>query len=113
MKPTLLFASIGVLAAAASASALGASGAPAGAGVSASARCTSDAPARRDDRSAGACASGMQAVPHDAGPGDAAYGWRYFTDPAAHRAVVISPQGEYYYSRGKGLSLVAMTQPGR
>ncbi|HOM13346.1 MAG TPA: hypothetical protein PLB41_08510 [Rubrivivax sp.] len=112
MKPTLLLATIGVLAAAASASALGAGGAPAPAGVWASAHCSGDAPAHRDDRSAGACTRGMQAVPHSAGPGDAAYGWRYFTDPAAHRAVVISPQGEYYYSRGKGLWLVAMTQPG-
>jgi len=54
---------------------------------------------------------GMQAVPTSAGPGEPGHGWRYFTDPAVHRAVVISPQGEYYYSRGKGPVLVAVTQP--
>lgn len=112
MKSTLVLASIGLLAAAASAASPGASGAQADTGVSASTRCTNDASSRRHDRSGGACAFGMQTVPHSAAPGDAAYGWRYFTDPAAHRAVVISPKGEYYYSRGKGLSLVAVTQPG-
>ena len=45
------------------------------------------------------------------GPGEPGYGWRYFSDPAAGRAVVISPQGEYFVSRGKGLTLVAVTQP--
>jgi len=53
---------------------------------------------------------GMRVVPTSAGPGESGYGWRYFTDPWAHRAVVISPQGEYYYSRGKGLMLVAIAQ---
>ncbi|HJV67701.1 hypothetical protein [Ideonella sp.] len=55
---------------------------------------------------------GMQAVPTSASPGEPAHGWRYFSDPAATRAVVISPQGEYYLSRGRGLRLVAVTQPG-
>ncbi|MCW5657744.1 MAG: hypothetical protein KIT60_08570 [Burkholderiaceae bacterium] len=54
---------------------------------------------------------GMQAVPTGAGAGEPGHGWRYFSDPAACRAVVISPQGEYYYSRGEGLGLVAVTQP--
>lgn len=112
MKSTLLLASIGLLAAAASATALGADSAAAQSSASASARCTNEAQARRDERSDDACARGMQTVSHAAGPGDAAYGWRYFTDPAEHRAVVISPQGEYYLSRGKDLSLVARTQPG-
>lgn len=54
---------------------------------------------------------GMQVVPTTAGAGQAGDGWRYFSDPAAHRAVVISPQGEYFLSRGKGMRLVAVTQP--
>jgi hypothetical protein len=54
---------------------------------------------------------GMQAVPNTAGPDQPGHGWRYFSDPATSRAVVISPQGEYFFSRGKGLSLVAVTQP--
>lgn len=54
---------------------------------------------------------GMQVVPTTAGAGQAGDGWRYFSDPKAHRAVVISPQGEYFLSRGKGMRLVAVTQP--
>lgn len=50
--------------------------------------------------------SGMQVVVNGAGPGEASYGWRYFSDPGALRAVVISPQGDYYFSRGKGLRWV-------
>ncbi|MFO1286681.1 MAG: hypothetical protein U1F49_09155 [Rubrivivax sp.] len=54
----------------------------------------------------------MQVVPTSTRAGEPGHGWRYFSDPAARRAVVISPQGEYYFSRGKGLRLVAVTQPG-
>jgi hypothetical protein len=54
---------------------------------------------------------GMQAVPNTAGPNQPGHGWRYFSDPAASRAVVISPQGEYFLSRGEGLRLVAVKQP--
>lgn len=54
---------------------------------------------------------GMQVVPTTAGAGQPGNGWRYFSDPQAHRAVVISPQGEYFLSRGKGLRLVAVTAP--
>ena len=54
---------------------------------------------------------GMQAVPNHAGPGQPGDGWLYFSHPAAHRAVVISPQGAYYLSQGKGLRLVSLTQP--
>ncbi len=53
---------------------------------------------------------GMQAVPNDAAAEAPGHGWRYFTDPAAFRAVVISPQGDYYYSRGKGLRWIAAEQ---
>lgn len=100
MKSALLLVSIGVLAAAASAPSL----------------------ASRDDhgdrehgtrtRSGDGVERGIQAVPTNARAGEPGHGWRYFSDPHAHRAVVISPQGQYYYSRGKGLSLVAATQPG-
>lgn len=53
---------------------------------------------------------GMQPVATAAGAGQAGDGWRYFSDPAAHRAVVISPQGDYFLSRGKGMRLVAVMQ---
>jgi hypothetical protein len=54
---------------------------------------------------------GMQAVPTSAVPGQPGDGWRYFSDPAAGRAVVISPQGGYFFNRGSGLGLVAVMQP--
>lgn len=60
--------------------------------------------------SAGGFDHGMQAVPNNAGPQERAHGWRYFSDPQARRAVVISPQGDYYLSRGKGLRWVAGAQ---
>lgn len=49
---------------------------------------------------------GMREVTHVAAREEPGHGWRYFTDPAARRAVVISPQGDYYLSHGKGLRLV-------
>ena len=55
---------------------------------------------------------GMRAVPNRAGADEWGHGWQYFSDPAARRAVVISPQGDYYYSRGKGLRWVAAAQTG-
>ncbi len=61
-------------------------------------------------RSADGFDHGMQAVPNNAGPQERAHGWRYFSDPQARRAVVISPQGDYYLSRGKGLRWVAGAQ---
>lgn len=64
------------------------------------------------ERRGGGFDHGMKAVSTGAGTGEPGHGWRYFSDPAACRAVVISPQGEYYYSRGEGLGLVAVTQPG-
>lgn len=50
---------------------------------------------------------GMQEITNSAGPPHRASGWRYFSDPVECRAVVISPQGDYYYSHGKGLRWVA------
>ncbi|MFA5521050.1 MAG: hypothetical protein WDA28_04730 [Castellaniella sp.] len=55
---------------------------------------------------------GMQVVANHAAEGTRAYGWRYFSDPQTHRAVVISPEGDYYLSRGKGLRWVAGTPTG-
>lgn len=53
---------------------------------------------------------GMQVVEHAAARGEPGEGWRYFSDVQARRAVVISPEGDYYFSRGKGLRLVAAAQ---
>ena len=66
----------------------------------------------RDHVSRARAAAGqeMQAVPHTAGVHERSYGWQYFSAPDDHRAVVISPQGDYYYSRGKGLKWVAAAQ---
>ncbi|MDT3705565.1 MAG: hypothetical protein ROZ09_01985 [Thiobacillus sp.] len=50
--------------------------------------------------------SGMQAVSTQATIGQPGYGWRYFVDARQARAVVISPEGNYFYSHGKGLSRV-------
>ena len=61
-------------------------------------------------RSADGFDHGMQAVPNNAGPQERAHGWRYFSHPEARRAVVISPQGDYYLSLGKGLRWVAGAQ---
>lgn len=38
------------------------------------------------------------------------FGWQYFFDSIAPRAVVISPDGHYYLSQGDGLRWVAMAQ---
>lgn len=53
---------------------------------------------------------GMKAVPHSAAPDAPGYGWRYFSDPVTRRAIVISPSGDYYLSRGKGLRWIAAEQ---
>lgn len=71
-----------------------------------------DRPRVEITRPAGASDQGMNPVHHNAGPGERGYGWQYFSDPAARRAVAISPQGDYYYSRGKGLRWVAAAQTG-
>jgi len=51
-------------------------------------------------------ASEMRSVAVAAKLGEPSYGWRYFTDEHEGRAVVISPNGSYYYSDGEGLRLV-------
>lgn len=54
----------------------------------------------------------MRPVPTSVSAQESGYGWQYFSDPATHHAVVISPQGDYYFSRGKGLHWVASAQSG-
>ena len=44
----------------------------------------------------------LQVVPNSSLPGQASYGWQYFSNPRAAHAVVISPSGEYFLSRGDG-----------
>jgi hypothetical protein len=61
---------------------------------------------RKESRPARQKDSGMQTVPVSSKVGDPSHGWRYFSDARAGRAVVISPNGDYYYSQGKGLALV-------
>ena len=63
----------------------------------------------RHERSVSRFDQGMQPVVNAASATDRAHGWRYFSDPSTHRAVVISPQGDYYLSHGKGLRWVAGT----
>ena len=50
--------------------------------------------------------AGYQTVAVTTKAGDPGHGWQYFFDRAGHRAVVINPSGDYYYSHGKGLELV-------
>jgi hypothetical protein len=64
--------------------------------------------APKDHRQA---ASGMQAVAVAPQAGEPGHGWQYFSDARQARAVVISPNGDYYYSRGKGLRLVYKSAP--
>ncbi|KAB2873744.1 MAG: hypothetical protein HS106_05105 [Ideonella sp.] len=90
MRSTTLFASLGMLAALV--------GSPVLAG--------DHSPGERGARHAVANDHGMREVAHSSAQGEPGHGWQYFSDPAAHRAVVISPQGDYYLSRGKGLRLV-------
>jgi hypothetical protein len=64
-----------------------------------------------DARAAGAGATrgAFQTVPNAAAAGEPGFGWQFFANAAGRRAVVISPQGAYYFSRGKGLRPVAGT----
>jgi len=44
----------------------------------------------------------LQVVSNASLPGQVSYGWQYFSNPRAAHAVVISPSGEYFLSRGDG-----------
>lgn len=61
---------------------------------------------RRESRPHHHAAAGMQVVPVSTRAGEPGHGWQYFSDARKARAVVISPDGDYYYSRGDGLQLV-------
>lgn len=61
---------------------------------------------RKDSRDARHADRGMQVVAVSPAAGEPGHGWRYFSDARRARAVVISPNGDYYYSRGEGLHLV-------
>ena len=61
---------------------------------------------RKEARDSHRIESGMQAVSTNTVVGQPGYGWRYFADARKGRAVVISPSGDYFYSHGKGLTLV-------
>ncbi len=69
-----------------------------------------DRQAATDVRTTDGHNQGMQAVVHSATSDAPGYGWRYFTDPAVSRALVISPTGDYYYSSGTGLRWIAAEQ---
>lgn len=56
----------------------------------------------RHDRHEARASKALRVVPNDSAPDAAAYGWQYFSSPGARYAVVISPAGEYYLSRGDG-----------
>ena len=44
----------------------------------------------------------LQVVSNTSLPGQASYGWQYFASSRTAHAVVISPSGEYFLSRGNG-----------
>jgi hypothetical protein len=48
----------------------------------------------------------LAVVPNGAAANEPGHGWQYFSDAAHRRAVVVSPQGVYFFSRGKGLRQV-------
>lgn len=48
----------------------------------------------------------LQVVSNTSLPGQSSYAWQYFSNPRAAHAVVISPSGEYFLSRGDGLKQI-------
>ncbi len=54
------------------------------------------------DRHEARASNALQAVPNASLPDQPSYGWQYFSDQRARVAVVISPAGEYFLSRGDG-----------
>ncbi|CAG0986757.1 hypothetical protein GEOBC_02139 [Geobacteraceae bacterium] len=61
---------------------------------------------RRGSKDRHHAAAGMRTVAVSPKIGEPGHGWQYFSDARRTRAVVISPNGDYYYSQGKGLQLV-------
>lgn len=66
---------------------------------------------RRASKEHRQAAAGLQAIAVSPRPGEPGHGWQYFSDARKARAVVISPNGDYYYSRGEGLHLVFKAMP--
>lgn len=58
---------------------------------------------RRESRDGHGARSGMQTIANVATTGQPGYGWRYFGNAHEASAVVISPDGDYYFNRGRGL----------
>lgn len=54
----------------------------------------------------------MHTVPTRVNAQEPGFGWQYFSDPVTDQVVAISPQGDYYFSRGKGLHWAAAAQSG-
>lgn len=54
------------------------------------------------DRHEARAAKVLQVVPNGSLPDQPSYGWQYFSNQRTKVAVVISPAGEYYLSRGDG-----------
>lgn len=48
----------------------------------------------------------LAVVPNVAAADEPGHGWQYFSDAGHRRAVVVSPEGVYYLSRGKGMRQV-------
>jgi hypothetical protein len=105
MKSNALFSMLALLAAAISTPLIAGDGERAAGGDA-----EHDCPHATDMRARDGFDHGMQVVSHDASPDTPGYGWRYFADSKARRAVVISPEGNYYYSQGKGLRWIAAEQ---
>lgn len=66
---------------------------------------------RKESKDPRRASAGMQAIVVTPKAGEPGHGWRYFSDARRARAVVISPAGDYYYSRGQGLQLVYRSNP--
>ena len=61
---------------------------------------------RRESEDRRHAAAEMQTISVSPKIGEPGHGWQYFSDARKARAVVINPNGDYYYSRGDGLQLV-------
>lgn len=70
-----------------------------------------DRRSRTQMRNNGGPFQGLQLVPTSLRPGESGYGWTYFSDPVSGQAVVISPEGQHYFSAGDGLRPIE-TSPG-
>ena len=70
----------------------------------------SDGEERQQAPQARSQASGLQGIFNPAAADQPGHGWRHYRDADAYRAVVISPQGDYYFSDGDNLRWVAQAR---